>query len=220
MARLVKCRHCKKQNEIHDSYKVILYNSKGTPSNAYYCNEKHYEAEMEIKRKKEEEKIRKKEERDRLIEEERQRVQELNRKKEELKQLKEEEERQNIEKRKAEKDKAYYLICDIVGRKEVINTILWKEWAVWNKVADNKAIGQYLEENKDYLMNVISKIENTELSRIRYLSAILKNNLGDYKQKAKEFKPILNTQTNDMFYEITKTSTNKRRSLSDLEDIF
>ena len=39
-----------------------------------------------------------------------------------------------------DKDRVYYLICDIMGEKEIINTILYKEWQVWNKVADNQKI--------------------------------------------------------------------------------
>lgn len=221
MARLVKCRLCGKQSEIDDAYKVVVYGPKsGKPSNMYYCNEEHYyEYDAEVNRKAKERED-KKAERLRLKEEEQQRVLKVKQQQEELKQLKYEEERKNIEKRKAEKDKAYYLICEIVGRKEIINTVLWKEWAIWNKVAENKVLGEYLEENKDYLIGVISRLPNVEFNRIRYLSGIIKNNLGDFKPKVKETEVVVPAQTEDMFYEITKTTKNKRRSLADLEDMF
>ena len=32
-----------------------------------------------------------------------------------------------------DKDRVYYLICDIMGEKEIINTILFKEWQIWLK---------------------------------------------------------------------------------------
>jgi hypothetical protein len=54
-----------------------------------------------------------------------------------------------------------------------------------------------------------------------YLSAILKNKLGDYKPKVVEKqqeKPKIQVDTT--FYEPISTSNNKRRSLEDLEDDF
>ena len=119
----------------------------------------------------------------------------------------------------ADKDKAYRLICDIIGRKSIINTILWKEWAMWNNVASNKIIAQYLEDNKEYLTSIISRLENIEFNRIRYLSAILKNNLGDFQLKANEAeKPKV--LVDESFYQPVATRNNKRRSLADLEDEF
>ena len=100
------------------------------------------------------------------------------------------------------KDAVYRLICDIIGRKEIINGILWKEWALWNKVANNEKIRQYLEENKDYLYGIISKLEDKEFNRIRYLSAVLKNKLGDYKIKVveEEKKNVIKEITVDLDY--------------------
>lgn len=122
------------------------------------------------------------------------------------------------EKASADKDKVYRLICDIIGRKEIINTVLWKEWAQWNKVASNEKIGQYLEENKFYLISLISRLDNVEFNRIRYLSTILKNKLGDFKPNTKEIeKPKI--QIDETFY-VSTTNNNKRRSLADLEDEF
>ena len=127
------------------------------------------------------------------------------------------------EKADADKDRAYRLICDILGRKEIINTILWKEWVIWNKVASNEKIANYLEENKEYLTSVVARLENIEFKRIKYLSAILKNKLGDYRPKVREVeKPVVQVETNmnDMMYEIRNTNKNKRVSLEDLEDMF
>lgn len=123
------------------------------------------------------------------------------------------------EKEAADKDNVYNLVCEIIERKEITNTALFAEWKIWNKVADNEKIGQYLCENKDYLCSVIARLENKEFNRIRYLSAILKNKLGDFQPKAKETnKPKIKIDTT--FYEPVLTNNNKRRSLSDLEDDF
>jgi hypothetical protein len=119
----------------------------------------------------------------------------------------------------ADKDKTYWLICDIIGRKEILNTALWKEWKEWNKVFSNETIASYLEENKAYLTSTISRLEDKEFNRIRYLSAILKNSLGDFTPKANETEK-LKVQVDETFYEATPTTHNRRRSLADLEDEF
>lgn len=129
-------------------------------------------------------------------------------------------EEQRKEKAAADKDRVYRLICDVVNRKEIINTILYKEWALWNKVASNEKIGNYLEENQAYLSSVISRLEDVEFKRIRYLSAILKDKLGDFKAKTTEAeKPKVKVE--EIIYEsVVPIRNNKRRSLADLEDEF
>ena len=130
-----------------------------------------------------------------------------------------EQELKRKEKEKADKDKVYYLICEIIGRKEIVNTVLWKEWVVWNKVASNEIIGRYLEENRRYLIDIVSKLGDIEFNRIRYLSTILKNKLGDFKLKKKAEEPR-KVFVEETFYVPTVTRNNKRRSLADLEDEF
>lgn len=123
------------------------------------------------------------------------------------------------EKAETDKDKVYKLVCEIIERKKIINTVLFSEWKIWNQVADNEKIWRYLEENKTYLCSVISRLENKEFNRIRYLSAILKNKLGDYKAKD-TVKEVVKTIIDTTFYEPVQTNNNKRRSLADLEDDF
>lgn len=187
-----KCRYCHENLLTQNAYKII-----DRKKNAYFCNEEHCKLFLDdVAKKKEEENARKL-----------------------LADQKREAEREGIEKRKADKDKAYWIICEIIGRKEIINTKLWKEWAIWNKVATNEVIGNYLEENKNYLISVMSQIDNVELYRINYLSAIIKNSLGDYKMKTKAAeKP--QTKVDNTFYQPVVTNNNKRRSLADLEDEF
>lgn len=118
-----------------------------------------------------------------------------------------------------DKDKIYRLICDIMDTKEIVNTALYKEWAEWNKVANNSKIAQYLAENKDYLTSAIKRLSSSEFAKIRYLSAILKNNLKDYKSKVVE-QPKPKVVVEETIYEVPTQSIKRRRSLSDLEDMF
>ena len=135
--------------------------------------------------------------------------------------LRDEEERK---KRAAEdRDKAYTLICRIIGRETIINTALWSEWREWSKVADDAKIGQFLAENAEYLTGVISRLTDAEFPRIRYLSTVLKNRLGDYKPKVQENVKVQSkvqqkVVIDDTMYDAPTRNLNKRRSLADLED--
>ena len=122
-------------------------------------------------------------------------------------------------KAKEDKDKAYYLICDIMGEKEIINTALWKEWAIWNKVADNEKIGKYLEENKDQLISEIGRLSSSEFAKIRYLSTIIKNRIKEFVPRVEEKEiPKVQVKIDETIYESPTHSLNRRRSLADLED--
>jgi YHS domain-containing protein len=118
-----------------------------------------------------------------------------------------------------DKDKVYYLICDIMGEKEIINTILYKEWQVWLKVADNEKIAKYLAENRDYLTSVIARLQSSEYARIRYLSAIIRDKIKAFVPKV-EVKEPPKVVIEEIIYEAPTQSLNKRRSLADLEDMF
>lgn len=115
-----------------------------------------------------------------------------------------------------DKDKVYYLICDIIGRKKILNSALWKEKAIWNEAFTDEVIGKYLEENKERLSNIVGRLDDVEYNRIKYLSGILKNSLGDYKPKA-VVKEIITPKIQDEHYE-TKFKLKKRRGFEDLED--
>lgn len=118
-----------------------------------------------------------------------------------------------------DKDKVYYLICDIMGVSQIIHTALWKEKQTWNQAFSDEFIAKYLQENKDYLTSAIARTSGTEYAKIRYLSAILKNSLRDFKPKI-EVKEIQKIVVEEAIYEAPIQSLNKRRSLDDLEDMF
>ena len=116
-----------------------------------------------------------------------------------------------------DKDRVYYLICDILGEKEIINTALWAEKKIWNKAFSDEIIAKYLAEHRDYLISAVSKLSGTEYAKIRYVSAVLKNSLRDFKPKIEE-QPKPKVVVEETIYEAPTRSLNKRRSLADLED--
>ena len=115
-----------------------------------------------------------------------------------------------------DKDKVYRLICDILGEKEVLNTALWKEKTIWNKAFSDEIIAKYLAENRDYLTSAVSRLSGTEYAKIRYVSAVLKNSLRDFKPKTTvvETPKIVVTEEH---YE-TKYKPKARMALEDLEE--
>lgn len=187
-----KCRICGAKLSIETAYKVITYNSKGTPSKAFYCSQEEYESKVVITEK-------------------------PTKQKDKNNNIKKKVEKKPEKQRQSDpyKDKAYALICDIIGRKTILNTVLWKEWAVWNQVASNDILAQYLEENQKFLSGLISKLDNIEFNRIRYLSAVIKNKIGDYKPKLKAAQPV--TISQDEHYK-TKFKCRSRVALEDLEE--
>lgn len=126
-------------------------------------------------------------------------------------------ETEEVRKKKVQedKDKVYRLVCDIMGEREIINTSLFKEWQVWNKVADNEKIAKYLEENKDYLTSVIARLGSSEYARIRYLSAIIRDKIKAFVPKVIETTPP--KVVVEEHYE-TKYKPKTRQALLDFEE--
>ena len=114
-----------------------------------------------------------------------------------------------------DKDRVYRLLCDIMGVSAIINTSLWKEKMEWNKAFSDEFIAKYLQEKKEHLASAVARISGTEYAKIRYLSAILKNSLRDFKPKAEIVerpKVVVEEQ-----YE-TKYKPKARAALMDFEE--
>lgn len=117
-------------------------------------------------------------------------------------------------KAKEDKNKVYYLICDMFGY-EIQNTKFFDEWAHWNKLKSNEIIYKYLRDNETYLQQVCDRSYENEYQRIRYFSAILKNSLRDYVPKVdvvEQPKVVV-----EEHYE-TKYKAKTRRALEDFEE--
>ena len=121
---------------------------------------------------------------------------------------------------KEDKDRVYYLICDMFGY-EIQNTKFFDEWVKWNKLQSNEMIYKYIRENEDYLQEVCDRPFDNEHSKIMYFSAIFKNSLRDFKPKV-EVKQVENPMVavEEIIYDAPVHTLNKRRSLDDLEDMF
>lgn len=123
-------------------------------------------------------------------------------------------EEERKKKAKEDKNKVYYLICDMFGY-EIQNTKFFDEWASWNKLKSNEIIYKYLRDNETYLRQVCDKPYDNEFQRIRYFSAILKNSLRDYVPKADVVEaPKVVVEEH---YE-TKYKAKTRRALEDFEE--
>ena len=113
------------------------------------------------------------------------------------------------------KDNVYKVIEEIIGK--TVNTALNKEVNIWLEVSDYKTILEYLKENKAFIvkqMDYKNFDTSTEYAKIRYFSAIVKNNIGDFKPKKAEI--IKNVEVE--IYETKSKQSAKRKCLADYED--
>ena len=122
----------------------------------------------------------------------------------------------NKEKNKQLQDKFYNLMCEILGVDGITNTALWKEKTEINKVFSDDVITSYLDENKSWMTTSVSKLNGGVYGKIRYVSVILRNKLGDYKPKVVVTETVA-TKIQDEHYE-TKFKLKQRRGFEDLED--
>ena len=114
------------------------------------------------------------------------------------------------------RQKFYDLFCEILGVGGITNTALWKEKCEINKVFSDNVIISYLEENKEWIASAVSKLSGGEYGKIRYVSVILRNGLGDYKPKT-NIKPTFAPKIQEEHYE-TKFKSKIRAALLDLEE--
>lgn len=207
MGMRVTCRYCKSKIEKKNALQIL-----GEKHNTYYCNQEcysNYFAEKEktkneneaVKRAKEIERLAKKQEKERQIEEQ----------------------KAASAARKAKRDAVYDELCDIFGY-EVQNTVLFTEWILWNKLADDENILAYLKEHKDYIKGATARASGTEYAKIRYMSAILKNNLKDYsnsrgqRSQLQVIDDAMPKESSFVLFEPVKENKKVRKSFAELED--
>lgn len=207
MGMRVTCRYCKSKIEKKNALQIL-----GEKHNTYYCNQEcysNYFAEKEktkneneaVKRAKEIERLAKKQEKERQIEEQ----------------------KADSAARKAKRDAVYDELCDIFGY-EVQNTVLFTEWILWNKLADDENILAYLKEHKDYIKGATARASGTEYAKIRYMSAILKNNLKDYsnsrgqRSQLQVIDDAMPKESSFVLFEPVKENKKVRKSFAELED--
>ena len=127
------------------------------------------------------------------------------------------------EKINAEYDEIIDITREIFGYEFQSIGLLRREITAWERVGTRQKIIAYLNENKSWLSDAMSKEFVSDFNRVRYYSTIVIGKLHDFKPKvveAEKPKVVTDVNMNEMMYEIRNTNTNKRRSLADLEDIF
>lgn len=112
-------------------------------------------------------------------------------------------------------DPVYEEIADIFGYR-IANSALFKEMKLWRGICDDSKILAYLQEHKIYIKNKLEQLDSSEYSRIRYVSAILKNSLADYKRTVRVEPEKINVDCE--IYEPSFSTRKKRRGLNALED--
>lgn len=114
--------------------------------------------------------------------------------------------------KKKTRDNVYNLIYDIFGRK-ITNTVLYKEIDELGNIYEFDKILAYLQENYEYICMVLEKNFNSEYAKIRYFTAILKNNLADF-----DFKEVPIVKPIEMdFVQMKFNRKNKRKPLIEYE---
>ena len=86
-------------------------------------------------------------------------------------------------KEKSLHDRVCELFAEILGVVKITNTALYKEKSELNEVYSDETIISYLEENKGWMTTSVSRLSGGIYGKIRYVSVILRNKLGDYKPK-------------------------------------
>lgn len=110
------------------------------------------------------------------------------------------------------KNNTYDCINQIFGYK-VLNSALFKEINLLLQVYSYEHILAYLMENKNYITKVLEKDFVSEYAKIRYFSAIIKNNIADFKMKEPEKPREIDVDMPIRNYK----RKNKRRSLEEIE---
>lgn len=120
----------------------------------------------------------------------------------------------NLIKIKEDKDNVFLLINNIFGYK-VINSALFKEINTIHEVYEYSHILAYLEENYDYIISVMNRDFVSEYAKIRYFSAILKNNIKDFQPKKTVVPKTIEVEVDMPIVNYSRKK--KRRGLSEIE---
>jgi hypothetical protein len=113
------------------------------------------------------------------------------------------------------KEAMYDLVYEIFGCK-VLNTILYKEFDEIARIHTYEKMIIYLQDNKQYLEQVMNKEFSSEYAQIRYFASILKNNLTDFvvQQPKSVIKKVVEA---DLDISANKyKATKQRRGMDDL----
>lgn len=110
---------------------------------------------------------------------------------------------------------------DDIFQYEVRNTALYKEWAVWNRLANDHELFCFLRDKYHLVRKSMRREFSSEYGRIRYFSAFIKNQIADYKNAIKKRVQPQEPKTVEIdfeFYEPKRQKKKARKGLADIEE--
>lgn len=115
----------------------------------------------------------------------------------------------------------YDAVLDICGGKFTGRTIVWKEYLTWKEVVDGNGnkVKWYLTENKRSLSEALKKKHfESDFGMIKYLSAIVKNNVAQYRSNEYMSLPLKESESQVKENTAVIPNSKRRKSLAELED--
>lgn len=119
---------------------------------------------------------------------------------------------------KLPRDELYEQLNAIFG-KIVTHTVLYKEFDYLGSIYGYELMLAYIKQEYQYLCMVMSRDFSNDYNRIRYLSAIFKNHLGDFEVPKEEIKEIKKEVEVEFYENKVKPKKEKRGLESVLEDL-
>lgn len=96
---------------------------------------------------------------------------------------------------KSDRELFYQEAYDVLG--QITNSLFFKEMETISQIYGYKKMKMYLIDNKDKFNVFNYKHFNSQFAKIKYFSAILKNNLGDYTLPKETIKRRASTEIYD-----------------------
>ena len=115
----------------------------------------------------------------------------------------------------------YDAVLDICGGKFTGRTIVWKEYLTWKEVVDGNGdkVKWYLTENKRSLSETLKKKHfESDFGMIKYLSAIVKSNVAQYRSNEYMSLPLNESESQVKENTAVIPNSKRRKSLAELED--
>ena len=112
-------------------------------------------------------------------------------------------------------------MLDICGGKFTGRTIVWKEYLTWKEVVDGNGnkVKWYLTENKRSLSDALKKKHfESDFGMIKYLSAIVKNNVSQYRSNEHMSLPPKESESQVKENTAVIPNSKRKKSLAELED--
>ena len=105
--------------------------------------------------------------------------------------------------------KFWNTVYEFIGNTK--NTLLFKEAALWGS---HSKVLSFMQDNKAQIEQSMARSFDSEYKKIRYFSAIIKNNIADYVPS----QPEIEHQVSDEIYDCKYKPKKRRKCLRDYFD--